>query len=144
MRYKPLSLIMLGLAVSACQVGPTVETFKPAHDPEGVRMTLELNKDLVPGDELEGELLEVRVDGLLLNVAPAPGAESDARRVWSVSYSQVKRMKMAQRTGWVYEVDARKREKLTLLSRFPQGLSPELLEALLSSQNQDAIITVGQ
>ncbi len=143
MKNKAGSLLLL-VVLSACQVGPRLETFEPAHQPEGVLATLDLVDGLVRGDRIEGELLEVRDDGLLLNVAPASETPARDRRVTFVDFSRIDRLRIAQRPGWVSDLDTAKRDKLALLSRFPQGLSPELLDALLTAQEQDTVAVAGE
>ena len=106
--------------------------------------TLDLVDGLVRGDRIEGTLLEVRDDGPLLNVASASETRAKDPQVTLIAFSRIDRLRIARRPGSVSDLDAAKRNKLAFLSRFPQGLSRELLDALLTAQEQDTVAVAGE
>jgi len=59
--------LLLCFAIAGCQVGPRIEKFEQARRPEGIATTIEVGSGFTEGGRLEGELLEVRDHGLLLN-----------------------------------------------------------------------------
>ena len=135
-------LLVPALIVSfaACHFGLRVERFEPARAPEGVGVEVSVERGKVSGEtlELRGELLEVREGGLLL-LAPRPAAP--AKRVVLLPFGLIRQ---AQFNKMGASCDLRNggapgqavRERLRRVSRFPQGLSPELMGHLLEAQGQ--------
>lgn len=156
MRLLRIIPLLCGLVVSGCHFGVQIQDFKPAHRPQGVTIELGLYPDLVAGNTMTGELLEVREEGLLLNVAANPKGAGNERRVVMVTYPAIKnddieqlgRSKIAAKrlkatspnaNEAAIKRDEQAREFLRLISRFPQGLSSELLADLLSAQGQESV-----
>ena len=121
---------LFGAVLAGCRTGEG--EYRQAKQPGGVTVQLELDG----GQTASGELLEVQDGGLLL-----------ARPNWDFvifPYDLIERARIAQfdnltLTGKV--PTAAQREQLRLLSRFPQGLSPELRTALLATRNKTAFTT---
>lgn len=120
----------LALFISACAVGPRVENFKPAHQPAGIDATIRLDT----GASLSSELLDVQEGGLLV---------LNGRRVTLVPYTSILSATFPQTS---IRIEARtapstlRREQLRLLSRFPQGLSPTLLNSVLAAYQQEKLV----
>ena len=128
---------MFGISVAclsltaACHFGMTAKKFPPAQGPQGVTMRLSTAQG-----EFSGELIEVREAGIVilsnrkLQLLPYVTIySSEADNVEShYTISQ----------GHAPEPDVR--EYLRLLSRFPQGLTPELLQQLLQTCDQTDLL----
>ena len=67
----PFTSLLLSLALAGCHVGPQIENFEQARRPEGITTIIALRGGVVERERVEGELLEVREDGLLLNTREA-------------------------------------------------------------------------
>jgi len=110
-----------------CSYGMTVKKFPPARNPAG----LTLHVKTVERDFL-GELIEVREAGIVVLAE---------QKVRLLRYNII--ALATPREGGTRALlrnqrapDAVSREDLRLLSRFPQGLSPEVLANLLAANNQ--------
>ncbi len=153
-----LTCLLLSLAITGCQFGPKIENFEQARRPEGITASIELRRGITEDGRVEGELLEVRDDGLLLNTREAREGGVVKRHLVFVPYTAMEtvgveelnlRVLKETRGTWT-EGDAaptwnpeQDREKLRLLSRFPQGLADPLLEALLAAEGQTAVDVIG-
>src|SRR5688500_15256703 len=133
---RSLSALLAGflLMTAGCSVGPRIETFPPARGPAGIDASLQLENGLL----LKGELLAVEETSLVL---------LNGTEVTRVPYAAIRTGKFP-RTG-VALADrtlpaAPVRERLRLVSRFPQGLGPDLLAALLAAYGQPSIATAPQ
>jgi len=116
----------LAVVLAGCYFGQTAAKFEPALGPRGVATTITSAGRTV----VSGELIEVGDTSLLVDTAPA---------IVRVPYDVIRHAAFAQ-TG-IHLDDGRApaastRDKLRLLSRFPQGLSPALLQALLEARGQ--------
>ncbi|MBW2369660.1 MAG: hypothetical protein JRH15_17450 [Deltaproteobacteria bacterium] len=149
--------LLLSLTITGCHFGVQVKDFKPAHSPQGVEIKLKLYRNIIDGDIITGELLEVRDDGLLLNVVKDRNSLKDTRRVVFVPYAiitsdeavQMGNSKVASKRMKAISATSRKESKkktdedtrnmLRLVSRFPQGVSPELMTTLLSAHGQEDV-----
>lgn len=117
-------LSLMGFVFGGCRTG--TGDYRHATDPAGVSVQL----DLGPGQTAGGELLEVQEGGLLL---------AHPRELIVFPFARIRRAEFAQfddltLTGAA--PTAAQRERLRLLSRFPQGLTPALRTALLATRNQ--------
>ncbi len=123
-RLSPALLVLAG-----CHVGSRAETFVPARGGAGVSVEVALRG----GDEFKGELLAVADTGLLL---------LRDRRIALVRASSARGVRLAQRGDVAIDVkDGRfaptdALSEARLVSRFPQGLTPELLRRLLAAYGQ--------
>jgi hypothetical protein len=126
--------LWLGLAAASCVFGPTLAKFEPAHVPTGLAVRLVTNA----GTVVVGELLEVREDALLVDAAGV---------ITLVPYDAIKSANTSTparvRFGGGRAPDTSTRNRLRLLSRFPQGLSPALLQRLLENRRQGEPKRVG-
>lgn len=142
-RLLVLGLVLLG---SACtrNVGVLVEDFKPAHLPAGIATEVTLAKDLVPGNKIDGELIAVTDKGLTLLLHKPLATEEGLRRLVEVPFGAMRRAKFDQLglssvRSEGQAIDDARRDRLRLLSRFPQGLEGELLAQLLATYGEAGI-----
>jgi hypothetical protein len=121
------ALVAAALVATGCLLGASPETFKPAMSPAGVEARLRFRKG-----ELRGELIEVRDSGLVV----APKGD-----VVFVPFTVVRSGTFAQ----TYVATARGapspeiRERLRLLSRFPNGLPADQFERFLASRGRQSL-----
>lgn len=132
MRVPIVLVAWLGLA--GCHVGPRPKTFPPALGPEGVAARLVTHSNR----KLSGELLVVQDTALIVR-----GRDS----LYFVPVAAIKQGTFHQLTEAAIRrgVFVRKeagRAQLLLVSRFPQGLSDERLQALLAAYGQHALVEV--
>jgi hypothetical protein len=120
--------VAVALLAAGCRLGTTAPKFVPSLAPEGVRATLVLRSGRVTG-----ELLAVTDSALVIRryAETPPIAFVRYRAIYSSSFHQVGAALEGGRPP-----RAEDRETLRLVSRFPQGLSPELLQQLLSGYAQ--------
>jgi hypothetical protein len=131
------SLLLIAL-LPACRVGVSAARFEPARTPQGIAIEAKLEG----GRLVAGELLEVREDSLLVLANSPQGAEAPQGepRLLRVPFAAIRSARFAQ-AGDLDLPDRQPpappmRKRLVLLSRFPQGLSPELLAKLLEAHAQ--------
>lgn len=140
---RQLALALVMLALSACHVGPQVEQTDVGRKPYGADVVVQL-KEKANSKRVEhsGELLEVRSDGLV--VLAGKDAEDEARIIF-VPWSRIYRAAandlpgIAVRTSQGESQQEASTADLRNVSRFPQGLSPELTNQLLAHYGQSAI-----
>lgn len=138
--------IGLGLAavsLSACHVGPQIKDLDLANNPEGA--TVEVQVLLANGRdkmEFEGELLEIRDDGIVFS---GTSADADADEVILVAWSRASRVRATEFGGYRAEIgrslewSADTKERFRLISRFPQGIAPEIMDGLLAAHGQQEL-----
>jgi hypothetical protein len=106
------------LLAGGCQVGTSAKGYAPATGPAGAMVTIELGS----GERVEGELLAVEDTALLVLRQGAlirmPIGAIVSGKAPKVSFN---RQNLTERT----------RERLRLISRYPQGVSAELEARLL-------------
>ena len=119
-------LLLAGLSVG-CGIGMTAKKYRPAQAPKGVVMHV----DSAQG-KVSGELIEVRDYGIVL-LADQKLRLLHYTEISSSSVDQTSsRYAPSNRTAPKAAVQAH----LRLLSRFPQGLTPELMTQLLNVYGQ--------
>lgn len=121
---RTLSVALL-LVLGACTFGPRVENVALARQPRGASVTL-----VTSTQTIRGELLEVQ-DSALLVVADL--------RITLVPYHAIRRGEaelVPHLTGDGRVPSSYHIERLRRVSRFPQGLTPELRRALLDAYDQ--------
>jgi len=151
-----LLYLPLCLAISGCHVGPQIENLEHSRRPEGITTSIELRDGIAERKRIEGEVLEVRKDGLLLNASEAGEAPIVKRHVVFIPYVAMVNVKLEtvnlnvldNKKTWDESAEStesleRDRETLRLLSRFPQGLSNPLLEELLAAEGQTSVDVIG-
>src|ERR1051325_361619 len=112
----------------ACNHGTRPWRFAPALGPEGARVAIRVSGER---DDRVGELIALDSAGVVIL----------AERLVRVPWAKLDAMDVAQ-VGNDYDVQfgekvtSTKRQRLALLSRFPQGLSAALLARVLSQLHQ--------
>ena len=143
---KPRRNVGLGLAVtllSACHVGPQLKSLDLAKNPEGATIEVQV----LPTDgrgklEFAGELLEIRDDGIVFF---GTSSGSDADEIVFVAWTKSGRVRATEFGGYRAEAGRslewsdENKERFRLISRFPQGISPELMDSLLAVHRQEAV-----
>lgn len=129
MRPKCHSIVMALSWLSACTLGTRPGNFGPATSPRGIetRLTLEASTIL-------GELVSVSDSGLIVLAGD--------RRLVHAHWATMRRATFRKLRGALEggrAPDAATRERIRLVSRFPQGLSPELTARLLESLGSDRL-----
>ena len=115
------------LLVAGCSVGTSARSYAPAKGPAGAILELRFTDQT----RMTAELLAVEDSAFLLlhdaQVTRVPLSQVQSGRGPKVSFSE--------------ELGARTRERLRLISRYPQGVSPELEGRLLQAYGQAAVVT---
>ena len=128
-----LTLVVLAWLSNGCSFGMTARKYRPAQYPQGVIMHLDTTQG-----KLSGELIEVRDTGIVvlasqkLRLLPYSAIVSSEVDQTSAHYS------ISKQTLPKPDVQAH----LRLLSRFPQGLTPEFLHQLLGAYGQTELAGV--
>lgn len=118
-RIEIVALALVPL-ITSCSMGPKVETWQPATGPDGLELTVPVGEQSVTG-----ELLAVRDTELILVIhQPNPDSAGLPRLA-----------KVAAPHSW----SEQKTERYRLLSRYPQGVSPELEARLASAYEMRSI-----
>ena len=144
-----LIILLAFLANTACHVGPRIDEFEQARRPEGVPTTVRLHYGYLEGGELSGELLEVTNDGLLLAIPDMRTGLMTGKQLVFVPYAAMIDIDVDELgLKFLSETDSkpkrvRHQEELRLMSRFPQGLSAQLLERLLAAEGQSTVRVIG-
>ena len=136
-------LIFVAVSMSACHVGPQIKDLDLAHNPEGATVEVQVlaseGRDKL---KFEGELLEIRNDGIIFSGA---AANDSADEVIFVAWSRAARVKATQFGGYSaaigrsLEWNSETKERFRLISRFPQGISPEMMDSLLVAHRQEQL-----
>lgn len=126
---RRIGMGLVALALAACHLGPRVSSFPPAVDPEGASVEITGR-----GPSFQAELLAVSDTGLLLlrNRAVVFARYAAIREA---TFEQVSEAVVGQGVA----PDPATRERLRLISRFPQGVSTERLRALLAGYGQETV-----
>jgi hypothetical protein len=137
---------LAGALLGACHVGPQIDDSKIGRLPQGVNVLVELTRIVDgPRGEYQGELLEVREDGL---VVLTPNDTQSAARIILIPWNRVYSAEATNLSGVKlrdnYSRERRKKsiETMRNTSRFPQGLSAELTSQLLAHYGQTALGTL--
>ena len=126
-------MIFLGLACFAngCSFGMTAKKFPPALSPKGVTMRVVTDQQMI-----SGELIEVRDTGIVILAD---------QKLRLLPYSSIVTAN-AEGIGSSLKIEGRRtpdpevHDRLRLLSHFPQGLSPQLLQELLGRYGQTRLM----
>lgn len=128
----PRSAFLLATTVlTGCMVGQKVSSFSPARGPQGVRVDIERGmRSWISG----AELLAIQDTALLvLRVHVRPVVLVPLRIIRTASFAQMGSSTLVE-DGRFRSMSGR--EKVRLVSRYPQGVGPELLSALLAAYGQ--------
>ena len=121
---RPWLVSMMLLA--GCSVGTTVKNYAPAKGPAGAQVRLELKGPR----QLAGELLAVE-DSSLLVLSAGQFIRVPLRLIQSGT---------APKLSFIgADLKREDRERLRLISRYPQGVSAELESRLLKAYGQTAV-----
>ena len=125
LRSLIVAIVILG--TSACYHGPNAQHFGPALGPRGIQVNVELSDSKIPG-----ELLEVQDSALLLlRASGTPVVLVPLRDIRTATFQQT--ALLIHRGAFV---GGRTAAQLRMMSRYPNGLSPELRAALLAAYGQ--------
>ena len=138
----PIVIVLLAGFAGGCSYGTTTEKFRLTHSPRGIETRITTSDA-----EFAGELIEIREAGLVLlsekmfSLTRNGTIEAAERRLRLIPYAAVRRSRFEQLGRRVSINDGRAptsggRERLRLVSRFPQGLSQETLSQLLEEHGQ--------
>lgn len=125
--------IVLLVSLAACNWGTRPQSFSPAQGPQGARVAVRVTNE--QSDRL-GELLASDSIGVTIL--------DDDRHLLRIAWRRVDAMDVSK-VGAAYDLrhgeqpDADKRQRLALLSRFPQGLNGDLLARTLALLRQHAL-----
>ena len=115
--YGKLAALIL---LTACSVGTTVRDYPPAHGPAGASVRLELSNQR----PIYGELLAVEERSFLM---------LESGQLVRVGIQLIRSGKGPKVSFTAITLDDEVRERLRLISRYPQGVSPELEARLLEA-----------
>jgi hypothetical protein len=122
-----LTLVILACLSNGCRLGMTASKYRPAQGPRGANMHVKTAQG-----RLSGELIEVRDTGIVL-LADQKLRLLPYTAILSSEVDQTpSRYSISKRTVPKPDVQA----QLRLLSRFPQGLTAELMRQLLDANGQ--------
>jgi hypothetical protein len=139
--------VLAAAVMAGCHVGPTTGAYGVARTASGAGVSLVVQGEHVEGEHVEGE----HVDGELLAVRDSSLLVLRSRQVLLVPYWTIISARFTN-TGSGLGVNladgraptAEQAERLRLVSRFPQGVSPELEQRLLAAYGQSALIVAGR
>jgi len=128
---KPTAIIALSALALACHIGPQASDIEVAHEPGGARTKITARS----GTVFDGELLAVADTGLLVLWS---------RQVSYMPYAQTSTLTtpMITLTVATRPPSPADRARLRLMSRFPQGLTPDLEARLLAALHQRAVVVL--
>lgn len=127
---RPLIALATAAMAWGCPVGTTPPRFQPAIAPAGVIVSL-----AVPSARFQGELLAI--DDTALIVRKIQGSDPVTFvRFAAIRGSAFRQVGVALDGG--HPPRAEDRERIRRVSRFPQGLTPELLRRVLDAYAQTA------
>ncbi|MGI9233969.1 MAG: hypothetical protein ACR2RD_10100 [Woeseiaceae bacterium] len=141
-----LTFAIAVMLLASCHVGPQIEQSDLGRHPQGASILVKLPK--TPGSkkiEYRGELLDVRDDGLVIVVEDDT---DEGIRVVLIPWGKIDRVRPTDLPGIEVRASQGKRmraastEELRNVSRFPQGLSPELTTNLLRHYGQSTLETI--
>lgn len=124
---KPAMAIAALPLLGACMLGMPVRRFAPAGGPQGVTADLRLTNDV----QIQGELLAAGDTALVIR-------QTGIATIAVVRYSSLRNGQFPQVMDvWFFGApDPATLGRLRRVSRFPQGLTPELMQRLLEAHNQ--------
>lgn len=131
------------VALAACtrDVGVRIEDFKPANSPAGASTELRFQHGFVKKNRLQGELLAVDDEGVVLLLAqPLETGDGRTRFVEApfgiLRAINVEQLGAARVRSEGAAIDAARLARLRQLSRFPQGIDETLRARLLATYGE--------
>ncbi len=129
---RQVVIVLSMIVITSCTIGQTGKDLALLHKPGGAQITWVA---AAPG---AGELVAVRPEGLIVN---------SQNRLLLVQLSSIRRLRV-QEPGLQIEIrnaaelTPRNLESLRLISRFPQGLTPEIEKKFLGQLGRTAVDTI--
>jgi hypothetical protein len=120
---------VLVAAAAACYVGPNINEFPGLRSAAGA--WCKLNVPRLPGGELQGELLAVDSSSAVLLTSPP--------QVWVVPYTAIGASNCERAGPIPFYRDALVQDQareIRLMSRYPQGISRDVMARLLAAYRQ--------
>ncbi|HKV50744.1 MAG TPA: hypothetical protein VJO52_06020 [Gemmatimonadaceae bacterium] len=128
------AIVALSVLALGCHFGPRADDLAVAREPRGARTRIAART----GITIDGELLAVLDTGLVVlwsrQVGYMPYVQTLTLSAQTISLSIAKGRLPSPGD----------REHLRLMSRFPQGLTPDLEARLLAAHHQRAIVVLAQ
>ena len=121
-----LALAIVSLPATACVIGPKLAVYPPAHGPQGAAVAIRVGRSTITG-----EAIAVTDSGVVtvhegqLAFVPWPAIDD-------LSVNGIRSSYIPARDG----PEPSRRARIARLSRFPQGLTPELERRLLAQFGQ--------
>jgi hypothetical protein len=140
-----LSMLLVFASATSCAYGMTDEKFIPARTPHGIETIIR-----TPSIELRGELIELQDSGIVIlslgikSASQGKQMEKQERVLRLVPYASIRHSAFSQLSR-PYAISGGRaptgkvRERLRLVSRFPYGISPEVLTQLLHANGQTTL-----
>jgi len=135
-RWSEAALLACALAAAGCVFGPGTRNYPPARTVHGHAARIETSEADGSRRRVEGELLAVTDSGVLLL--------SERGAMLAVSYPRTRWLRVE---GWPATVTGAqlgawpaRRDELRALARFPYGMPPDALAALLADAGQTALL----
>jgi hypothetical protein len=135
-RALPVLLLAAAATAAACVVGPRASTYEPALTARGTSCRVTVQR---PRRTLEGELLALQDTAALLVMN---------RKVWLIPYRGIRDSNCRSAGPIIFDrrsgrLRAEQATSLRLRSRYPQGVSDELLRRLLAAYAQSELMMPG-
>jgi hypothetical protein len=141
-RLIQLLAVVGAVLLASCHTGPQVAEMDVLRQPQGAAVVADVNQE---GERkrlrVAGELIEVRDDGVVLETSVSDGAQLTFipwRIVYRLQATDLKGFRTISASGGVGRPEAV--ERMRLVSRFPQGLTDELMATLLASYGQMSLV----
>jgi hypothetical protein len=136
-------LSFAAVSLSACHVGPQIKDLDLANNPEGATVEVQV----LPAEDqakltFKGELLEISDDGIIFFGADS---KESADEIIFVAWNRAARVRATEFGGYRAEIgrslewSAETKERFRLISRFPQGISAEMMDSLLVAHDQEEL-----
>ena len=135
------NVLVLATILAGCAVGTNVKTLQPVQNGGGISVVIELSEiqtwpegtmTTTPFQRIDGELLSATEEYLVVN----------GRAIVQLHYSQVANASFPglKHLGFSGSgPSAEVLQELKLYSRYPAGISSEVMESLLAAYNQDSL-----
>ena len=141
--WTKAALSLMLVLLSACHVGPQIKDLDLASNPEGAKVEVQVLPAGEQGKlEFEGELLEIRDDGIVIS---GTNEDKAANEIIFVAWSRANKIMATEFGGYRAEIGRKlkwseeTKERFRLISRFPQGISPEIMNGLLAAHRQEGL-----
>jgi small nuclear ribonucleoprotein (snRNP)-like protein len=120
--------------LSGCVIGGDVSKLHVANHPSGDRVTVKLHNNHI----LYGELLALDEFGIFM-------LEDPTRKIFRITYPATSNMRVGK--ARLNHKKGKKPKKSRILtyqnySRYPQGISDDLLQSLLTAYNQEELLNI--